>query len=209
MSGRNGHWRPLFVVLTLWWNPAFATDTLVILHSSEHHGVALPLERPEDTRIGGLAGRATLVEAVRREGPPVLVLDSGDILIGTALSSWFRGEPDIRAMNLIRYDGMVAGNHDFDYGLDHLRALVDLADFPILCTNLRSERFDLPCRTSQRVGVVVSCAAMISTGLPPAVHSVFILAGLVIAGRRCRIACLGMASYGFQRWGSNKEGLFG
>jgi 5'-nucleotidase / UDP-sugar diphosphatase len=148
MSGRNGHWRPLFVVLTLWWNPACATDTLVILHSSEHHGVALPLERPEDTRIGGLAGRATLVEAVRQEGPPVLVLDSGDILIGTALSSWFRGEPDIRAMNLIRYDGMVAGNHDFDYGLDHLRALVDLADFPILCTNLRSERFDLPCRTS-------------------------------------------------------------
>ena len=146
--GRNSHWRPFFVLLILGWNPAFASDTLVILHTSEHHGVALPLERAEDPRVGGLAGRATIVEEVRREGSPVLMVDSGDILIGTALSSWFRGEPDILAMNLIRYDAMVAGNHDFDYGLDHLRMLVDLADFPILCTNLRSERFDLPCRSS-------------------------------------------------------------
>jgi 5'-nucleotidase len=129
-------------------NSAFATDALVILHSSEHHGVALPLDQPGDGRVGGLARRATIVEEVRREGAPVLMVDSGDILIGTALSSWFRGEPDIRAMNLIRYDAMVAGNHDFDFGLDHLRTLVDLADFPILCTNLQSVRSDLPCRPS-------------------------------------------------------------
>jgi 5'-nucleotidase / UDP-sugar diphosphatase len=143
----NGHWWPLFVVLILCGNSASAADTLVILHSSEHHGVALPLDQTGDRRVGGLARRATIVEEVRREGAPVLLVDSGDILIGTALSSWFRGEPDIRAMNLIRYDAMVAGNHDFDYGLDHLRTLVDLADFPILCTNLQSERSDLPCRS--------------------------------------------------------------
>jgi 5'-nucleotidase len=148
MLGRNGHWWPLLLVLILWGNSAFATDTLVILHSSEHHGVSLPLEQSGDIRVGGFARRATIVEEVRGEGAPVLMVDSGDILIGTALSSWFRGEPDIRAMNLIRYDAMVAGNHDFDYGLDHLRTLVDLADFPILCTNLQSERSDLPCRSS-------------------------------------------------------------
>jgi 5'-nucleotidase/UDP-sugar diphosphatase len=145
---RRRYWWHILLGLILWGNPAFAGDTLVILHSSEHHGVALPLDEAGDVRIGGLARRATIVEEVRREGVPVLMVDSGDILIGTALSSWFRGEPDIRAMNLIRYDAMVAGNHDFDYGLDHLRTLVDLADFPILCTNLLSERSDLPCRPS-------------------------------------------------------------
>ncbi|MDH5701069.1 MAG: bifunctional metallophosphatase/5'-nucleotidase [Nitrospirota bacterium] len=145
---RRGHWGCFLLVLILWGNSVFATDTLVILHSSEHHGVALPLEQAEDSRVGGLARRASIVEEIRREGAPVLMVDSGDILIGTALSSWFRGEPDIRAMNLIRYDAMVAGNHDFDYGLDHLRTLVDLADFPMLCTNLQSERSPLPCRRS-------------------------------------------------------------
>ncbi|GJL58058.1 MAG: 5'-nucleotidase [Nitrospirales bacterium] len=127
------------------------------MHSSEHHGVALPLGQAGETNIGGLARRATIVEEVRREGMPVLLVDSGDILIGTALSSWFRGEPDIRAMNLIRYDAMVAGNHDFDYGIDHLRTLGELADFPILCTNLQSEGSRLPCRRSfvTRLGNVV------------------------------------------------------
>ncbi len=143
--------------MIFWGNPAHAIDRLVIVHSSEHHGVALPLGQAGETNIGGLARRATIVEEVRREGVPVLLVDSGDILIGTALSSWFRGEPDIRAMNLIRYDAMVAGNHDFDYGIDHLRTLGELADFPILCTNLQSEGSRLPCRRSfvTRLGNVV------------------------------------------------------
>ncbi|HNP30207.1 MAG TPA: bifunctional UDP-sugar hydrolase/5'-nucleotidase [Nitrospirales bacterium] len=136
------------LILIIWGNPAFAIDTLVILHSSEHHGVALPLDQVGEPRIGGLSRRATIVEEVRREGLPVLMVDSGDILIGTAFSSWFRGEPDVRAMNLIRYDAMVAGNHDFDYGMDHLRTLAEMADFPILCTNLQSKRSALPCRRS-------------------------------------------------------------
>ncbi|GJL69680.1 MAG: bifunctional metallophosphatase/5'-nucleotidase [Nitrospirales bacterium] len=157
---RRGHWGVLLFVLILWGNPAFATDRLVILHSSEHHGVALPLDQAGETEVGGLARRATIVEELRREGVPVLMVDSGDILIGTALSSWFRGEPDIRAMNLIRYDAMVAGNHDFDYGIDHLRTLVELADFPILCTNLRSKRFVLPCRRS-----VVTRLGNVSVGI--------------------------------------------
>lgn len=154
---RPGYWGHFLLILILWGNPAHAANRLVILHSSEHHGVALPLDQAGETKIGGLARRGTIVEEVRREGVPVLLVDSGDILIGTALSSWFRGEPDILAMNLIRYDAMVAGNHDFDYGIDHLRTLVELADFPILCTNLQSERSLLPCRRSfvTRLGNVV------------------------------------------------------
>ena len=145
---RNACWWPCLLILIGWVHSAFAVDSVVILHSSEHHGVAFPLDQTGNNGIGGLARRATIVEEVRREGAPVFLVDSGDILIGTALSSWFRGEPDIRAMNLIRYDAMVAGNHDFDYGLDHLRTLVDLANFPILCTNLRTEQSPLPCRPS-------------------------------------------------------------
>lgn len=154
---RAGYWGSFLLILIFWGNPAHAIDRLVIVHSSEHHGVALPLGQAGETNIGGLARRATIVEEVRREGVPVLLVDSGDILIGTALSSWFRGEPDIRAMNLIRYDAMVAGNHDFDYGIDHLRTLGELADFPILCTNLQSQGSRLPCRRSfvTRLGNVV------------------------------------------------------
>ena len=124
-----------------------ASQEMTILHSSEHHGVALPMVKKGQQPLGGLARRATIVRTIEREGVPVLLVDTGDLLIGTAMSSWFRGEPDILAMNLLRYDAMVAGNHDFDYGLDHLQTLGDLADFPILCTNLRSQSHAiLPCQ---------------------------------------------------------------
>jgi 5'-nucleotidase len=76
----------------------------------------------------------------------VLVLDSGDLLIGTPLSSIFRGEPDVKAMNLMGYGAMAAGNHEFDFGLDHVRTMQGLAGFPILCSNLAGRNVDLPCR---------------------------------------------------------------
>jgi len=90
-----------------------------------------------------MAGRAGLIAQVRREVPNVLVLDSGDILIGTAMSSVFRGEPDILAMNLMRYDAMAVGNHEFDFGLDHFRKLQQLAKFPMISTSVRAKGKEL------------------------------------------------------------------
>lgn len=143
---------------------AHAGQTLTILHSSEHHGAALPLEerlgRGETRLIGGMAARAGLIKAIRQEAAAVLLVDSGDILIGTPLSSFFRGEPDIKAMNLMGYQAMAAGNHDFDFGLAHLARLRNLASFPILCSNVVGKHTALPCQPT----AVVKAGAL-SVGL--------------------------------------------
>ncbi len=131
------------------WSSTRADDgrrTLTILHTSEHHGTALPIERRGAPRVAGLAARATLVESIRGEVGDLLLVDSGDILIGSAMSSFFRGKPDILGMNLIGYHAMATGNHDFDFGLEHLAGLQSLADFPLLCSNLRAPEQTLPCR---------------------------------------------------------------
>ncbi len=125
-----------------------AEQTLTILHTSEHHGTALPIEQRGKPKVGGMAGRATLIGSVRRETDAVLLVDSGDILIGTPLSSFFRGEPDVKAMNLMGYQAMAAGNHEFDFGVDHLRRLKEQAQFPILCSNLVGHATELPCQPS-------------------------------------------------------------
>lgn len=126
----------------------FSAKQLTILYSSEHHGVVFPLLDSDGKHVGGVARRATLIQEIKKDIANVLVLDSGDILVGTALSSWFRGEPDIKAMNLMGYQGMVAGNHEFDYGFAHLKKLQSLAKFPILCTNLTNSSENLPCVSS-------------------------------------------------------------
>jgi 5'-nucleotidase len=125
---------------------ASAEQMLTILYTSEHHGQVLPIERMGRPREAGMAARATLIERVRKEQPALVVVDSGDLLIGTPLSSVFRGEPDIKAMNLMGYGAMAAGNHEFDFGLDHVRTMQGLAGFPILCSNLAGRDVELPCR---------------------------------------------------------------
>ena len=114
-----------------------AQTPLTILHTSEHHGTVQPLENGAYAGLGGMARRATLIAAIRKEVNNVLVVDSGDLLVGSAFSAVFRGEPDIAAMNLMGYDALAVGNHDFDFGLNHLQKLKHQATFPFLCTNVR------------------------------------------------------------------------
>src|SRR5438093_1487458 len=114
-----------------------AQTPLTILHTSEHHGTVQPLENGAYAGLGGMARRATLIAAIRKEVNNVLVVDSGDLLVGSAFSAVFRGEPDIAAMNLMGYDALAVGNHEFDFGLNHLQKLKHQATFPFLCTNAR------------------------------------------------------------------------
>lgn len=128
----------LCLYLVVFITAAWAQAPLTILYTSEHHGTVMPIEQGEYKGLGGVAARATLIEKIRKETKNILLLDSGDIMVGTAHSTFFRGELDILAMNLMQYDAMTAGNHDFDYGLEHLSHLQDLARFPIICSNFRA-----------------------------------------------------------------------
>ncbi|MGH7816264.1 MAG: metallophosphoesterase, partial [Candidatus Binatia bacterium] len=133
----------LLIILCLffaWVSPARGQTALTILHTSEHHGTLQPIENGAFKGLGGVVRRAALIERIRREARHVLLLDSGDLMVGTAMSSVFRGEPDIAAMKFMRYDALALGNHDFDFGIAHLSALRKQAGFPFLCTNLRPKK---------------------------------------------------------------------
>jgi 5'-nucleotidase / UDP-sugar diphosphatase len=132
----------LAALLVIFFSPlsARAEERLTILHTSEHHGTLQPIESGPFKGMGGVARRAGLIEKIRKEVKNVLLVDSGDLVIGTAMSSAFHGAPDIAAMSLMRYDAQTLGNHDFDFGLRHLESLKRQARFPFLCTNLRPKR---------------------------------------------------------------------
>ncbi|MCI0527475.1 MAG: metallophosphoesterase, partial [Nitrospira sp.] len=91
---------------------------------------------PDEDGLGGLAYQATLVNQIRAKEKNVLLLNSGDLLVGTLMSSVFRGIPDVLAMNLIKYDAVVVGNHELDFGLTAFQNLNDLARFPFLSVNV-------------------------------------------------------------------------
>src|SRR3954470_5193608 len=96
----------------------------------------------------GIAKVATLVKAARKElrkkKRPHLLLDAGDTIQGTPLAYYYariapitKGgtHPMAAAMNAMKYDAAALGNHEFNYGLDTLRAYQSQLDFPLLGAN--------------------------------------------------------------------------
>jgi 2',3'-cyclic-nucleotide 2'-phosphodiesterase / 3'-nucleotidase / 5'-nucleotidase len=122
------------------------TDTLsvVLLGTTDVHGRLFPHDYyTGQSEQRGLALLKPLVDSVRADHPGrTLLFDSGDILQGNPLGYVYariRGDepnPIIRAMNLMAYDAAAIGNHEFNYGLDHLRRAMDLADFPFVSANI-------------------------------------------------------------------------
>jgi len=75
---------------------------------------------------------ATSLQQHRSRYPNLLFFDIGD-----TLSDVVDGRPLIEMMNLVRADGWVLGNHDFDYGLPYLLEKTKRANFPALVANVR------------------------------------------------------------------------
>ncbi|MEU7419403.1 bifunctional metallophosphatase/5'-nucleotidase [Streptomyces antibioticus] len=96
----------------------------------------------------GLARISTLVNRVRAEKGRcnTLLLDAGDTIQGTPLTYYYakvdpitaKGgpvHPMAQAMNAIGYDAVALGNHEFNYGIETLRAFERQCRFPLLGAN--------------------------------------------------------------------------
>ncbi|MTH44771.1 bifunctional UDP-sugar hydrolase/5'-nucleotidase UshA [Intestinirhabdus alba] len=136
------------------------TYKLTILHTNDHHGHFWRSEYGEY----GLAAQKTLVEAVRQqvaaEGGSVLLLSGGDVNTGVPESDLQDAEPDFRGMNLIGYDAMAVGNHEFDNPLSVLRQQEKWAKFPFLSANIyqksSGERLFKPWAIFKRQGLKIA-----------------------------------------------------
>lgn len=108
---------------------------LTVLYTNDEHGW---IEGMNDGQ-----GAAELVDVWRREhgytaDGPFLVLSGGDLWTGPAISTWFEGDSTTEVLNAMGYDAAAVGNHEFDFGLDVLRARAFEAHFPLLSANIRN-----------------------------------------------------------------------
>tara|TARA_R110002072_G_scaffold1780_9_gene14742 strand:- start:22854 stop:24206 length:1353 start_codon:yes stop_codon:yes gene_type:complete len=103
---------------------------LVILHTNDFHG-----HISQENEYAGAARIAALVKETRARYPGVLVLDGGDKISGTPVSTMFKGVPIFEVLNEVGYDAGALGNHEFDHGYEQIRKFRDIANYPILAAN--------------------------------------------------------------------------
>ncbi len=100
------------------------------MHSNDTHA-----------NLTNIARKVTAVKEVRAKKPNALLVDAGDVFSGSLYFNEFKGQADLAFMNLMGYDVMTFGNHEFDLGSssEGHQALVDFikgAQFPFVSANV-------------------------------------------------------------------------
>jgi 2',3'-cyclic-nucleotide 2'-phosphodiesterase/3'-nucleotidase len=128
------------------------TFNLTVLGTSDTHGNVYNWDYYRDAEYDdsahndvGVAKLATLVNQIRDEERATLVLDAGDTIQGTPLATYYAKQepitatgakhPMARAMNVLHYDAVTLGNHEFNYGLPLLNLWIRQLAFPALAAN--------------------------------------------------------------------------
>jgi 2',3'-cyclic-nucleotide 2'-phosphodiesterase (5'-nucleotidase family) len=115
-------------------------DRIWLLHTGDIHGHldADTVQSASSTfRAGGMAQLAGQVALFRARAPQrTLLVDAGDAWQGTFISNANKGEAVTKGMNLMRYDALAVGNHEFDWGQDLLAQRAKEAVFPFLAANV-------------------------------------------------------------------------
>ena len=113
------------------------TKHLTILHTNDVHSYIdpFPPTHPKNPNMGGVARRAALIEAIRKENSNVLLLDAGDIFQGTPYFNYYGGELEFKLMSMMKYDLATIGNHDFDNSIDGLYNQLPNANFEFVNAN--------------------------------------------------------------------------
>jgi len=106
--------------------------SLTILHTNDIHAHISPSEN----HTGGFAYLAAAIRQQRANCSDCILLNAGDLVQGTPVSTIFHGLPVYELGNLLGFDAATLGNHEFDYGWMQARKFVQTANYPIVTANL-------------------------------------------------------------------------
>lgn len=118
-----------------------ARDSIVlrVIMTNDVHGYLEP-QTPDWAKgkhVGGApALKAWMDTLAARCGCASLRVDAGDEFQGTLISNLAFGRPVVEAFNRMGYAAAAVGNHEFDWGIDTLRARIRESAYPWLSANI-------------------------------------------------------------------------
>ena len=119
----------LILVLGMFPTVTFAeatSDDIIILYENDVH-----------CAVEGYSKLAAMKNELKQTYKHVGVVSCGDYIQGSSLGAISRGEYIIELMNLVGYDAVTLGNHEFDFRLDRLEELVAMMATKPVCCNFQ------------------------------------------------------------------------
>ena len=115
---------------------AFAGMT-VSAEEPKNDGITILYENDVHCAVDGYAKLAAMKQELAETEEYVGVVSVGDYVQGSSLGAISQGEYIVNIMNLIGYDAVTLGNHEFDYKLPRLMELVEMMNTKPVCSNLQ------------------------------------------------------------------------
>jgi 5'-nucleotidase / UDP-sugar diphosphatase len=151
------------------WGLARQVD-LKIFYVNDFHGFAEPYQPVGSASpLGGIAYLAEAVDRARGKQPSLL-LSAGDMIQGNTWANLFRGKSSIEVMNTMRFDAMVVGNHEFDFGPKVLQKRMAQARFPIIGANVKGLPALKPYVIKNLSGIRIAIIGVVTPETPVATH---------------------------------------
>lgn len=107
------------------------SDSLLSLEKD----IVIIYENDVHCNVDGYAKVSALKKELIQENNHVAVVSSGDYIQGSSLGAISQGEYIANLINLVDYDVLTLGNHEFDYKLSRLYELTTIIESPIVCSN--------------------------------------------------------------------------
>jgi 2',3'-cyclic-nucleotide 2'-phosphodiesterase (5'-nucleotidase family) len=131
--GAESKWYSLQKEFTV--NGTYVLD-IVLQGAAQDFSLALMHTNDTHANLDNIAKKTAAISKFRAANPDALLLDAGDVLTGTLYFNEYKGLADVEFMNLVGYDAMTFGNHEFDMGTGVLANFVKAANFPFISANL-------------------------------------------------------------------------
>ena len=103
---------------------------------SSEKSIVILFEGDTHNEVDGYSRLAGLRDAMQKADTSyVITVSLGDFMAGGALGAISKGSYITDIMQSIGYDVLTIGNHEFDYGGDNMRSLLDQLGVPVTCVN--------------------------------------------------------------------------
>ena len=109
------------------------TEDIIILYENDVH-----------CAVDGYTKLAAMKKELQESYAHVGVVSGGDYIQGGSLGVISKGEYIVNLMNLVGYDAVTLGNHEFDYHLERLEELILMMDTKPVCSNFEKIGEDKP-----------------------------------------------------------------
>ncbi|MDY6430027.1 MAG: metallophosphoesterase [Bacilli bacterium] len=117
-------------------------ETFKFYAVNDFHGAVNKFENDRGYLEKGMANYFGYLKDVKNADPEhTFVFSAGDMWEGSYESNFNYGELVTEAMNMVPFDAMTLGNHEFDWGQDKIAHNAEIAEFPMLCANIREYKY--------------------------------------------------------------------